>query len=267
MVVRRALGRGGDPEVGGLVTTACGSLLVAVITIPTLRSGIDLRGVGRFFAIGMLVPGISQIIFIQSIRFAGAARASVVIGVAPLASVGIALVFLDEPVRWLLLLATVAIVLGGVTLAGERSRPTQFRMLGGVLALVCAMSFAVRDNLVRAATGDVPVLQATLASLLGAMTTISLYLLILRRQRVRAAWRATLPAFAPAGIVLGLAYTFLVLGFDRGRVSVVAPLNATQSLFAVAFAGLVFHDERITRRTVLAGLFVVAGGAIIGAIR
>ena len=80
------------------------------------------------------------------------------------------------------------------------------------------------------------------------MTTISLYLLILRRQRVRAAWRATLPAFAPAGIVLGLAYTFLVLGFDRGRVSVVAPLNATQSLFAVAFAGLMMLPDQKRQR-------------------
>lgn len=267
MLIRRALARGGDPEVGGLVTTGCASLVAILAAAPTAGGGIDIAGIAPFYAIGLLVPGMSQIVFIHAIRLAGAARTSLVIGVAPLVSVAIALLFLDEPLHWLLLVATIAIVLGGVTLAGEGTRPAHFRLLGIVLALGCAVSFGVRDNLVRTATGDAPVLQGTAASLLGAMTTVGVYLLLFRRRRIQDTWRRTLRTFAPAGVVLGLAYAFLVIGFDRGRVSIVAPLNATQSLFAVLFAGAVLHDERVTRRTVLAGLFVVAGAAIIGAVR
>jgi drug/metabolite transporter (DMT)-like permease len=51
-------------------------------------------------------------------------------------------------------------------------------------------------------------------------------------------------------------------------VGIVAPLNATQSLWGILFAALFFHrSEAIGRRTVVAGLLVVAGGAIVGVVR
>ena len=69
-------------------------------------------------------------------------------------------------------------------------------------------------------------------------------------------------------ITLGGAYIFLIEGFGHGRVTVVAPLNATQSIWAVVFAAIIVgHSELIGRRTVLAGLLIVAGGALIGATR
>jgi uncharacterized membrane protein len=75
-----------------------------------------------------------------------------------------------------------------------------------------------------------------------------------------------LPAFAPAGLALALGYDALLAAFDRGRVSVVSPLNATGSLWAVLLSALVVgRSEAIGRRTVLAALLVVVGGALIGA--
>jgi drug/metabolite transporter (DMT)-like permease len=59
-----------------------------------------------------------------------------------------------------------------------------------------------------------------------------------------------------------------VAGFDRGSVGVVAPLNATQSLWAVLFAALAYRRaEAIGWRTVLAAALVVCGGALIAAFR
>ena len=77
-------------------------------------------------------------------------------------------------------------------------------------------------------------------------------------------------AFAPAGVALGLAYGCLLEAFDHGRVSIVAPLNATQSLWAVVLAAILLparHEELIGRRVVLAGVLIVAGGALIGVSR
>ncbi len=68
--------------------------------------------------------------------------------------------------------------------------------------------------------------------------------------------------------MLGIAYASLVEAFDHGRVSVVAPLNATQSLWAVLLAAvLVGKSERIGRRTVLSGVLVLAGGVMISVLR
>jgi uncharacterized membrane protein len=76
------------------------------------------------------------------------------------------------------------------------------------------------------------------------------------------------PAFAPAGITLAIGYDALLAALDRGRVSVVSPLNATGSLWAVLLAALVIgRSELIGRRTILAALLIVAGGAFISAFR
>jgi S-adenosylmethionine uptake transporter len=220
--------------------------------------------------IGFLVPGSSQIVFIQSIRLAGPSRAAILIGIAPLVSALLAIVFLGEPEHAGLLGGAVVVVAGGLALAVERARPADFRLLGAAAALLCAVMFGIRDNLVRDATRHhhAPPLLATAATLLGAIVLLLIYVVVARRRELRRTGRATAAAFAPAGVVLGVAYTFLIEGLAHGRVTVVAPLNATQSLWGVVFAALlVGRSEMIGRRTVLAGLLVVAGGALIGATR
>ena len=122
------------------------------------------------------------------------------------------------------------------------------------------MRIAARDD-------TAPPLQATAVTLLTAAVATTLYV-TLAGQAAAPGWGRTLRAFAPAGLLLAFAYGALVTGFDRGDVGIVAPLNATQSLWAVAFAALFYRrTEAIGRKTVLAGVLVVLGGALIGAFR
>lgn len=270
LAIRSGLKRGGDPEAGALVVTGVGFLVGAALSIPELLSGIGLSDLWLFALIGALVPGASQILFILAVRDAGPSRAAILIGTAPLISVVMALVLLGEPFSPLLLVGTALIVAGGATLAGERARPAHFRAMGAVLALACAALFAVRDNAVRWAAQDVhpPALTVSAASLLAAAAAVGLYLLVVRREGLSGKLRAALPAFAAAGVTLGLAYASLLEAFDHGRVSIVAPLNATQSLWAVILAAvLIGRSEMIGPRTVFSGLLVVAGGAMISVLR
>jgi drug/metabolite transporter (DMT)-like permease len=72
----------------------------------------------------------------------------------------------------------------------------------------------------------------------------------------------------PAAALLGIAYTCLFVALDRGRVTVVAPLNATQSLWAVLLAAVLLRaHEQVGRRLVLAAALVVAGSALVAATR
>ena len=271
VTIRAALQRGGDPEVGALVMSP---IALAVSFAAALIHG-DLAqlhpgDLWRFALIGLLVPGASQIVFIQSIRLAGPSRAAILIGVAPLLSVLLAILFLGEAARAGLLIGTVIVVAGGMALAFERTRPLHFRAVGAVAALLCALAFGVRDNLVRDVSrhSHAPPLLATAASFLGAVAILLAYLLALRRRELRERFRQALVPFAASGLTLGASYTALVEGLAHGRVTVVSPLNATQSLWGVVFAALlVGRSEMIGRRTVLAGLLVVAGGALIGATR
>jgi drug/metabolite transporter (DMT)-like permease len=268
--VRWGLRRAADPEVGALVAATLGTAASVIAAAPSAAQGLDLGELWPFFAAGLIAPGVSQIFLTRAVRDAGPSRAAIVMGSAPLMAILIALTLLGEPFRPLLLVGTFLIVLGGVALAGERTKTAQYRVHGVALALLCAALFAARDNIVRWAARDLhpPPLVAATTSLLAAAALILVYLVLVRRDRLRTCLPQALPAFAPAGLALALGYDTLLAAFDRGRVSVVSPLNATGSLWAVVLAALVIgRSEEIGRRTVVAAVLIVAGGAVIGTLR
>lgn len=272
VAVRHGLRRGADPEVGALVVPAVALVLAVLVSAPSLvLDTLRPADLWAFALAGALVPGLSQILFILAVRDAGPSRAAILIGTAPLLSVAIALALLGEPLHPLILVGAALVVAGGIALARERARPAHFRVVGAVFALACAALFAVRDNVVRwAARGShPPALVAADVSLLAAALFILLYLLVVRPARLRTQLRRALPAFAPAGIALALGYDWLFAAFDRGRVSVVAPLNATQSLWAVLWSALLYgrEGELLNRRLVVAGVLVVAGAAVVSVVR
>jgi drug/metabolite transporter (DMT)-like permease len=271
IAVRRGLARGVDPYIGAVATAGVAAAVSVLIAIPSiLGTTVHAADLWPFLIVGAVAPGASQIILIMAVRDAGPSRAAIVIGTAPLISVAIALTILDEPFRPWLVAGTVLVVAGGALLARERARPEHFRVLGAVLALLCAVLFAIRDNVARwAARGShPPALVATTVTMVAAFALIAGYVLLARPGAMRTV-RPAVAAFAPAGVILGLAYASLLLAFDHGRVSIVAPLNATQSLWAVVFSALLLgrHYEMISRRLVTAGLLVVAGSAVIGVVR
>jgi drug/metabolite transporter (DMT)-like permease len=271
VTVRAGLRRRPDAETGALVVAAVGCVTALLVAAPVAAiDGGDLGGLWPFALVGAIVPGASQILFVRAVRDAGASRTAVFIGTAPILSAGIAIVFLDEPFRAALAVATVAIVLGGVLLAWERERPPGFRLVGVALALAAAGLFAVRDNVVRwvsADNGTQPLLAASV-SLAAATLALLLYLIVFGREPLGPRVRASLAAFVPAGVCLGLAYDALLVALDEGEVTVVAPLNATQSLWGVAFAAAFLGRlEAIGARVVLAAALVVAGGVLVGVTR
>lgn len=268
VAVRVGLRRRGDAEGGAAIVTSVAALVALALAAAT-GGEVAAGDLLPFALMGALVPGFSSLVFVHAIQHAGASRALIVIGTTPLLSVALALVFLDEPFELPLAIGTVLVVAAGIVLARE-TRPEHFRVLGGVLALLCAVMFAGRDNLVRWAAQDAhpPPLVATATSLLCAAAVLIVWVVVVRRRTARARVAHGVSAFTVAGLCLGLAYAALIAGLDRGRVSVVAPLNATQSLWAVIFAALFLRrSEAIGRRVVLAAALVVAGGALIGIFR
>jgi drug/metabolite transporter (DMT)-like permease len=269
VALRVGLQRRGDVEGGAVIVTSVGAVVALALAAATGGGEVVAGDLLPFAIAGAFVPGLSSVLMVHAIRHAGASRALIVIGTAPLLSVLLALVLLDEPFKLELAIGTVLVVAAGIVLARE-TRPEHFRLLGGMLALLCAGMFAGRDNIVRWASREAhpPPLVATATSLLCAAAVVMAWLVVARRGTIRARLARGVPAFAVAGLCLGLAYAALVAGLDRGRVSVVAPLNATQSLWAVVFAALFLgQSEAIGRRVTLSAVLVVAGGALIGIFR
>ena len=271
-LVRRGLMRQPNALVGAMVITSSAALMVLAVTILTGKGGdlLEFRMAAGYFALGIVVPGISQILFVVAVREVGASRTAIMIGTAPLLATIIAVAFRGEALVIGLVAGTVLIVIGGASLAWDRNLPPGFRARGMLFAFFCALLFAVRDNAVRMLGGasDMDPLAATTWTLIGAAAAVAVYATIARRGAVLTEYRSVFRSFIPAGVVFALAYLALVVALEIGRVTVFAPLNAMQSMWTVLFAWLLLgKSDGIGARIVLAMVLVVLGGIMIGICR
>jgi len=271
-LVRRGLMRQPNAIVGAMVITSSAALMVLAVTVLTGKGGdlLEFRMAAGYFALGIVVPGISQILFVVAVREVGASRTAIMIGTAPLLATIIAVAFRGEALVIGLVVGTVLIVIGGASLAWDRNLPPGFRARGMLFAFFCALLFAVRDNAVRMLDGasDMDPRAATTWTLIGAAVAVAVYATIARRGAVLTEYRSVFRSFIPAGVVFALAYLALVVALEIGRVTVFAPLNAMQSMWTVLFAWLLLgKSDGIGARIVLAMLLVVSGGILIGVFR
>lgn len=268
VTMRKALARVGDVDAGSAVIATVG-LAVALAAVPVL--GASWGGMGAlwpFVLLGAAVPGLSQLLVVHAVRAAGASRAGILFGMAPLFSAAFAILAFSEPLRWPLVAGTALVVGGGVALAWEQSRPVDFRAYGAGLAIGVAVMFGLRDNVARALGGDTgadPLAQSA-AILLGA--ALVLVANLLRAGAPLRRFRTALPPFALSGAVAAVAQVTLFEALDRARVTVVAPLAGTGVLWTVVFAALFLgRSELVGRRLFVVAALVVAGGALVGATR
>jgi uncharacterized membrane protein len=127
--------------------------------------------------------------------------------------------------------------------------------------------FATRDNLLRWLVGetDTHALVTAPVTLLAGSGTVALYLAATRGRAWARGYGVVVRAFFPAGVLFGLSYAALFEAYYRGRVTVVAPLVATESLWGVLFAALLLRRSELVGRQLVAGAaLIVAGGALIG---
>ena len=264
VLLRPALARGAGAEAGSFLTILP-ALALALVAV-TARGAWAVEGVWPFLVAGVLGPGCSQLLFTLAVRDAGPSRTSVTVGTAPLFSVAIALVLLDEPIVAGVLAGAVLIVAGGLLLLGERRRPESFRLIGLAYALAATVVFAARDNLVRwlAIDTDVDPALAAAATLAAGGLTVLVWLAVLRRPvRIR-----DVGPFVAPGLAFGLSYLFLFEAYYRGRVTVVSPLVATESLWGVLFSALFLRRHELVGARLVAGAgLIVIGGVLIGVFR
>ena len=271
VMIRFGLRRAPDVTASAFLITFIGLVVtVAFATATGLeRADLQIAELWPFFAIGVFVPGTGRLLYVRAVRDAGPSRAAILVGMAPLLSVLIAVAIVREPFGLALGAGTVLVVLGGTALVQERVRPKDFKLIGVVLALVVASLVAIRDNVVRSLTTGIdiaPVIEISV--ILAAASLIAFGYLVIDSRGVSAAFTRTgqvFGTFLPMGIVAGFASLAVLESLDRGPVTVVAPLIATQTLWVVVLSSfLIGRSEAIGARLVVAALCVMAGGALVG---
>lgn len=272
VLVRRSVVNHPDGPVGSFLMLA----IAAVVALAAATAAGELGDVAglpngpRFLVVGMVAPGLSQIVFTRALQDVGASRASIMLGTVPMLSVFLAVVLRGEAFSALLGVGIVLIVVGSASLAWERELPQGFRARGMALAFGCAMLFAFRDNGIRMlqeGSSGAP-LAGAVWTLAGAALSTGLFVLLTARGDAPRRVRAAFAPFLLAGIAYGVAYTTLVLALHIARVGVFSPINAMQSMWTVVFAWIILRRaDGLEARVVIAGALVVIGGILIGVAR
>jgi drug/metabolite transporter (DMT)-like permease len=267
VALRFALRRASGAELGTLVTVAS-ALAVALVALGVSGEHVGGGDLGWFVLAGALAPTASQLLFTFAVREVGPSRTSVLVGTAPLFAVAIALALLGEPVRAPLVAGALLVVCGGILLVAERGRPVHLKPVGLVLATASAAAIGTRDDLARwVLRGTTVPPLAGLVVALATGTLLTLLWLLAARGPAGLHVRGALP-FVPVGLVFGLSYVCLFEAYARGRVSVVSPIVATESLWAVGLSALLLRrHELVGRKLALGAVAVVAGSALIGVFR
>jgi len=265
--MRRALAKAGDVEAGAAVIAVVAFVLTALAAL-IARSEFDAEALWPFLVLGIFVPGISQLLVVHAVQAAGASRAGILFGMAPLFSSLIAVVAFGEPLRWALAVGTLLVVTGGIALAWEGERPLDYRAYGAALAVGVAAAFGLRDNVARSLAEGTTIEPLAQSAVLMLGASLVLLANLLRRRSPTTRLRAALVPFTSSAVLTALAQVTLFEALNRARVTVVAPLAGTGVLWTVVFAALFLgRSELVGRRLFVVALLVVAGGTLVGAPR
>jgi drug/metabolite transporter, DME family len=234
-------------------------------------------GVRRLAAIGetnflllavsiVVAIALGDVMFFESARFLGLARAMTVSMVYPLMSAGFAAIFLGEPLT--------ARVGGGsvVTLVGlaliVRARPGE-RLhkerlgVGLAAAFTAAVAWAVSLLVLKPAMGTLdPVTAQAVRLPLAALVLFATPWGWGAPRQVLEADRATLGRVAVLGLITAGSSVLFVTGVKWADVAVAAVLSSTAPLFALPL-GLIFLGERVTGLALVGTALAVAGVALI----
>ena len=124
--------------------------------------------------------------------------------------------------------------------------------------------FASRDTLVRCLAVDSTVSPEAAVTATLAAGTLTLLVTVVARRSLSL---RRLRPFALPGICFGLSYVCLFEAYFRGRLSVVSPLVATESLWGVGLSAVFLYHERVSARLMTGAILVVSGGMLIGVFR
>jgi DME family drug/metabolite transporter len=222
-----------------------------------------------FVLSGLLQP-ILRFLTYAGIHYVGAAAGTTLRGAHPLFSTSLAILFLGESLNLLIVLGTISIVAGIALISWQgNKKQASFRWVYLTYPLSAAFLAGVSHPLRRYTLNlaNEPLYLAAVIGIVALPWLASATLLPGQKQKLVWDRRAMGPfmiagAFETLGILLG------ILALSVGQVVVVSPIIATSPLWIVLGSWLFLRDiERLTLRTILGAVCVVAGTIAISVVR
>jgi drug/metabolite transporter (DMT)-like permease len=214
-----------------------------------------------FVAIGLFVPGATRVLSFRGIRTLGSSVTSTVVNTTPMFSTVLAIFILGERPAPLVMLGVTLTVSGLVTVSWGGDKAS-YKRTELIYPFLCTLLFSMKDIAVRwglGGGGGQPILAAGIAAF---TSTIEIFLItryaqgekfILPPMRV-ARW------FVWSGIFTGGSFLFMYLAYSMERVSIVAPLVNSYTVFVSLLTPFMAREiESVTLRKLAGAALVVAG--------
>lgn len=266
-VIGRLAVRHSSPYTGSLLAPAVTLVVFSLIALGSFSwMNFNWTGAVWFLGAGVFYPGFGIITLFKGFERVGVARTTAIIGVSPLISTSVAVLFMGERPTWETLFGTILIVIGVLIISMEQDE-TGKRMGIGDLAWPVLSAFCFAGTPIMRKAGmnyfPSPVIGMVISSIGGLVVLLACIGLIPRGQRFSRS-AIGIAQYCLTGLIyaLGVYWYFIALG--RGNVSTLAPLIVIYPLFIIAIMATVFRRmERISLVLVSGAILIVAGAVII----
>ena len=261
------------PISANIIRLSCTSAILLVFLIAIGKLGVLTNlsvNVAVLAAVsGAVGLGLGDTLYMLSLKLVGVARAVPITCTYPLFGLLWTVVFSGEAITLGVGLGTVAIVAGVWFLSYEKEEGPatvrrQILVKGVAAALATALLWSVSISMMGLAVEETPSLDQALIVNVVRASAIGLLLLVFspiidRDHGFLKVDRKTVATLIAGGLVaLGLGWFFLTFSFTETMASRAIPISSTTPLFS-AFAGVVLLHEKISVRSLVGSVVVVAG--------
>lgn len=231
---------------------------------------IPLSGVFWFMAVGFFGAGCGRYLYLNSIRFVGLARSTIVGQTAMVWSAAMAVGFLGERMSLSVALGTMAIMVGAILLVYKEKEEVRQRvpLYYYLLPALSALMYAFAHLTAKFAFAWIP--SAAFGMAISNTTSLTLMLIVLpfaQQGQLRQVDRKGLLSILAGALVQSFGILFFWSAVKFGSLTQVVPLSRLSILLIIFLSWLLFREqESVTWRIVfgaflaLVGAFAVAGG-------
>lgn len=269
---KKGFSMGGNPVQSSVIVVGVNVLIFWIVFwmwngLDDALAHISWSTIGLFALAGLFGNALGRFLALYGIDQLGVTINTAGISTRPLFAATIAVIWLGEQLQPFLLIGILLVVIGIITLVFSKGGNLQGWKAWQIwIPLGAGASFAI-GNVIRrfglTTTSTTP-LEGLTIDQTAAFVGLLIYAYAKKNINVFSAPPKTYLFFTGAGILGAIGHFCLFEALDRGPVSIVDPLVATQPLFATFLAYFLLGDlERVTPKLVIGTLLIVLGASIV----